>query len=79
MAEYQKAHALIVGGGLAGVATAIALARHGHKVTLLEGGSEFTEVRIITFWLIKLRLKFPRLEQAYRCLQTALAYSRTGV
>lgn len=47
MANTVKVHALIIGGGLGGVATAIALLRSGHKVTLLEGNSKFTEVAAI--------------------------------
>lgn len=35
---------VIVGGGIGGFAAAIALAKDGHDITLLEGAAEFTEV-----------------------------------
>lgn len=35
---------LIVGAGLGGLATSIALARRGHKITLLEQASQLSEV-----------------------------------
>lgn len=38
------AHILIVGGGIGGLATALALADSGHRVTVLERRPEFTEI-----------------------------------
>lgn len=35
---------LVVGGGLGGLATAIALRRSGHQVTVLEGAKQLSEV-----------------------------------
>jgi salicylate hydroxylase len=35
---------IIVGGGIGGFAAAIALARDGHQITLLEAAPEFAEV-----------------------------------
>jgi len=35
---------LVIGGGLAGLSSAIGLARSGHRVTLLEAQHEFSEV-----------------------------------
>lgn len=39
-----KISALIVGGGIGGLATAIALRRSGHHVTVLEGAKQLSEV-----------------------------------
>ena len=36
-------HIAIAGGGIAGLAAAIALARRGHRITLMERASEFSE------------------------------------
>ena len=36
---------LVIGGGLAGIGAAIALAKQGHTITLLEGQDSFSEVR----------------------------------
>ncbi|WP_320783976.1 3-hydroxybenzoate 6-monooxygenase [Streptomyces sp. CRN 30] len=38
------AHALIAGGGIGGLATALSLARHGHRVTVLERRDTFAEI-----------------------------------
>ncbi|MFF8285291.1 3-hydroxybenzoate 6-monooxygenase [Streptomyces albus] len=38
------AHALVAGGGIGGLATALALARHGHRVTVLERRRTFGEI-----------------------------------
>jgi salicylate hydroxylase len=40
----QAAHVLIAGGGIAGLASALALAQRGHRVDLLEQASAFGEV-----------------------------------
>lgn len=37
------AHALVAGGGIGGLATALSLARRGHRVTVLERGEAFAE------------------------------------
>ena len=38
MAESNESDVLVIGGGIAGVATAFHLAQHGERVTLLERG-----------------------------------------
>lgn len=38
------AETIIAGGGVAGLATALSLARHGHRVTVLEGRETFAEI-----------------------------------
>ncbi|HLL65100.1 MAG TPA: 3-hydroxybenzoate 6-monooxygenase [Micromonosporaceae bacterium] len=40
----MSAHILIAGGGIGGLAAALALARHGHRVTVLERHPQFTEL-----------------------------------
>ncbi|WP_338682788.1 FAD-dependent oxidoreductase [Streptomyces acidiscabies] len=37
-------HLVVVGGGIGGLASALAFARHGHRVTVLERREEFTEL-----------------------------------
>jgi 2-polyprenyl-6-methoxyphenol hydroxylase-like FAD-dependent oxidoreductase len=37
---------IVVGAGIGGLSTALALATDGHQVTVLEGVKEFLEVRI---------------------------------
>ena len=44
MKESFEIRAVIVGGGIVRLATAIALCRAGHAVTLLESKKDFTEV-----------------------------------
>ncbi|MEV6694617.1 3-hydroxybenzoate 6-monooxygenase [Micromonospora sp. NPDC051196] len=40
----MSAHVLIVGGGIGGLAAALAVVRHGHRVTVLERHPQFTEL-----------------------------------
>ena len=40
----ENLNVLIVGAGIGGLQTALALAAHNHTVTVLESVSEFTEV-----------------------------------
>ena len=35
---------VVVGGGIGGLATAVSLARHGHRITVLERSPEFAEL-----------------------------------
>lgn len=37
---------IVVGGGIGGLSTALALATDGHEVVILEGVKEFLEVRV---------------------------------
>jgi salicylate hydroxylase len=37
---------IVVGAGIGGLSTALALATDGHQVTVLEGVKEFLEVRL---------------------------------
>lgn len=39
----SKLHVLIVGGGIGGLASAIAIAAAGHRATVLEAQEEFSE------------------------------------
>ena len=43
---------IIVGGGLAGLVSAIAIRRSGHEVIVLERSSEFREVGHATIWTV---------------------------
>jgi 3-hydroxybenzoate 6-monooxygenase len=44
MSERQHVPALVVGGGIGGLATALSLARHGQHVHLVERAAEFIEI-----------------------------------
>lgn len=41
----RKLNVLIVGGGLGGLATGLALQTDGHAVTIIDSAMEFAEVR----------------------------------
>jgi salicylate hydroxylase len=47
-----KLRIIVVGAGLGGLACAIALARRGHQVVVLEQAVELSEVRLYSIFLI---------------------------
>lgn len=47
MAAKQQIHVAVVGAGLGGLATAIGIARSGHRVTVLEQALQLGEVRLL--------------------------------
>lgn len=42
--EARECHVIVIGAGLGGLATAIAISKAGHKVTILEQAAELSEV-----------------------------------
>lgn len=45
----KELNVIVVGGGIGGLQTALALGSDGHKVTVLESAKEFLEVRFSLF------------------------------
>lgn len=46
MSSNRSCHIIIIGGGLAGLATALGLRNGGHEVTVLERVPEFSKVSL---------------------------------
>lgn len=53
----KKLNVIVVGGGIGGLQTALALGSDGHKVTVLESVKEFLEVRATSICRILLANK----------------------
>ena len=66
----KNLNVIIVGAGIGGLQTALALARDGHKVTVLETVKQFLEVCNYAIVVFFLELTFGRLVQASESLQT---------
>lgn len=49
MAGTTSLHILVVGAGIGGLQTALALAKDGHRVTIFEAVQEFQEVCVSRF------------------------------
>lgn len=70
---------IIVGAGIGGLQTALALATDGHKVTVLETVKQFLEVCIATPVVFFFELNFGRLVLAFEYLRTLLVLVALGV